>query len=400
MDASRKGLIAGVSAYLVWGLLPLYWPLLEPAPATEILAHRIAWSLLFIAALLAATTGFGWLRALSRRQVGLLMCAAVLVTTNWGLYIYGVNSKHVVETALGYFINPLVTVALAVVLLGERLNRAQWTAVAIAAGGCIVLTVNYGRPPWISLALAFSFGFYGLIKKRAGVDGVQSLAVETGLLFVPAVAYILFLQASGRGTFANQDAGHALLLAGGGVATAVPLMLFGVAAFRMPLSTLGLIQYLAPVMQFLIGVLIYSEPMPAVRLAGFACVWVALAIFSVDGLRGARSARVAARLAVAPEGAQSALAGRGREAVRVDPAADRDRPPELLDVLRAGIADRQVGVEAGAVGRRERAFEVVGDPLHELWTVHLGHQGDSRLSEPARYAGVAWVLTICIGELY
>jgi chloramphenicol-sensitive protein RarD len=304
MDAPRTGLLAGVSAYLVWGLLPLYWPLLEPAAPTEILAHRIAWSLVFLAALLAATTGFAWLRRLSRRQVGLLAVAAVLVTANWGLYIYGVNSEHVVETALGYFINPLVTVALAVVLLGERLNRAQWTAVAIAAAGCVVLTVDYGRPPWIALGLAFSFGFYGLIKKRAGVDGVQSLTLETGLLFVPAVAYVLFLQSSGRGTFTSEGVGHALLLAAGGVATAVPLVLFGLAAFRMRLSTLGLIQYLAPVMQFLIGVVIYSEPMPAPRLAGFACVWVALAIFSFDGLREARSARGAARLAVAPEGAQ------------------------------------------------------------------------------------------------
>ena len=296
MDTQRTGLIAGVSAYLVWGLLPLYWPLLEPALATEILAHRVAWSLLFLVALLAATSGFSWLRGLTRRQVGLLAVAAVLVSVNWGLYIYGVNSDHVVETALGYFINPLVTVALAVVLLGERLNRAPWAAVGIATAGCLVLTVDYGRPPWIALALAFSFGFCGLIKKRAGVDGVQSLSLETGLLFVPAVAYIAFLQADGRGTFASEGAGHALLLAAGGVATAVPLMLFGVAAFRMRLSTLGLIQYLAPVLQFLIGVLIYSEPMPAPRLAGFACVWVALAIFSLDGVRGARSARVAARL--------------------------------------------------------------------------------------------------------
>jgi chloramphenicol-sensitive protein RarD len=296
MDSSRTGLIAGVSAYLVWGLLPLYWPLLEPSPATEILAHRIAWSLIFLLALLAATTGFAFLRTLSRRQFGLLALAAVLVTANWGLYIYGVNSDHVVETALGYFINPLVTVALAVVLLGERLNRAQWIAVAIAAGGCVILTVNYGHPPWIALALALSFGFYGLIKKRAGVDGVQSLSVETGLLFLPAVAFILVLQARGDGTFADHGAGHGLLLAGGGIATAVPLMLFGVAAFRMRLSTLGLVQYLAPVLQFLIGVLIYSEPMPAARLAGFACVWAALAIFSVDGVRGARHARVTARL--------------------------------------------------------------------------------------------------------
>ena len=300
MAPPRTGLIAGVAAYLLWGLLPLYWPLLEPAAPVEILAHRIAWSLAFLVALLALTTRFAWVRRLDRRRVGLLALAATLVSFNWGLYIYGVNSGHVVETALGYFINPLVTVALAVVLLRERLNRAQWCAVAIAAAGVLVLTIDYGRPPWIALALAVSFGFYGLIKKRAGVDGVQSLTVETALLFVPAVGFLLWQQADGGGTFATEGTGHAALLAAGGVATAVPLMLFGVAAIRIRLSTLGLIQYLAPVLQFFIGVVIYSEPMPAVRLAGFACVWVALAVFSVDGVRGARSARRAAPAEVGP----------------------------------------------------------------------------------------------------
>ena len=294
MDNHRRGLAAGVSAYLLWGLFPLYWPLLEPAAPVEILSHRIVWSLVFVGGLLALTAGFGWLRTLGRRRAGLLTLAAVLVTVNWGTYIYGVNSEHVVETSLGYFINPLVTVALAVSVLGERLTRLQGIAVAIAAAAVVVLTVDYGRPPWIALTLACSFGLYGLIKKRAGVGGIQSLGFETGVLALPALAYLLYLGADGTGTFSSEGGGHALLLALGGVFTAVPLMLFGAAAIRIPLTTLGLIQYLAPTLQFAIGVLIYSEPMPATRLAGFALVWVALAVFTWDAVQGTRRARFAA----------------------------------------------------------------------------------------------------------
>jgi chloramphenicol-sensitive protein RarD len=294
VDNHRTGLAAGVSAYLLWGLFPLYWPLLEPAAPVEILAHRIAWSLVFVCGLLALTAGFGWLRTLGRRRAGLLALAATLVTINWGTYIYGVNSEHVVETSLGYFINPLVTVALAVTVLGERLTRGQGVAVAIASVAVAVLTIDYGRPPGIALTLAFSFGTYGLIKKRAGVGGTQSLAFETAVLFVPAVAYLLWLGASGEGTFTSAGSGHAALLTVGGICTAVPLMLFGAAAIRIPLTTLGLIQYLAPTLQFIIGVLVYTEPMPASRLAGFGLVWIALAVFTWDAVRGSRRGRFAA----------------------------------------------------------------------------------------------------------
>jgi chloramphenicol-sensitive protein RarD len=290
----RRGLIAGVSAYQLWGLFPVSWPLLEPAAPVEILAHRIAWSLVFVAGLLALTVGFGWVRGLGRRRAGLLTLAAVLVTINWGTYIYGVNSEHVVETSLGYFINPLVTVALAVTVLGERLTRLQGIAVVIAGAAVVVLTVDYGRPPWIALILACSFGLYGLIKKRAGVDGLQSLAFETGFLAPVAIAYLIVLSATGSGTFTTEGPGHAALLAAGGIFTAVPLMLFGAAAIRIPLTQLGLIQYLAPTLQFAIGVLIYTEPMPASRLAGFALVWVALGIFTWDAVQGTRRARFAA----------------------------------------------------------------------------------------------------------
>jgi chloramphenicol-sensitive protein RarD len=328
---NRSGLAAGVGAYLLWGLFPLYWPLLEPAHPVEILAHRIVWSLALVLVLLAPTIGFSWVRRLERRQVGLLWLAAALVTVNWGTYIYGVNSEHVVETSLGYFINPLVTVALAVAVLGERLTRAQGAAVALATAAVVVLTLDYGRPPWIALTLACSFGAYGLIKKRAGVDGTQSLAVETTALFLPALGYLIWLGHRGESTFTGHGAGHVALLVGSGAATAIPLVLFGAAAIRIPLITLGLLQYLAPVMQFFIGVLIDHEPMPLSRLAGFVLVWIALAIFTTDAIRSARRSRARAAAAAAP--------------LAVAVSADDE------DVERAGAVDALDAVELD-VGRR------------------------------------------------
>jgi len=309
----RSGLLAGVGAYLLWGLIPLFWPLLEPAAPVEILAHRIAWSLVFLAGLLALTSGFRWIRTLGGRRARLLALAAAFITVNWGVFIYGVNNGHVVDVSLGYFINPLVTVALAVGVLHERLRRRQVVALAIAAAGVAVLAVEHGRPPWIALALAFSFGAYGLIKNRAKVDGTQSLAVETTFLLVPALVYLVWLERSGDGTLATEGAGHVALLAAGGVVTAVPLVLFGAAAIRIPLATLGQLQYIAPVMQFLIGVLVYGERMPPLRLAGFMLVWVALVVFVVDAVRASRTnarERAAAAVAEAPEPALAGTGGR------------------------------------------------------------------------------------------
>jgi chloramphenicol-sensitive protein RarD len=300
VSPSRSGLLAAVSGYLLWALFPLYWPLLELAAPVEILAHRIVWSLAFLLALLALTSGFAWLRGLSRRTAGLLALAAALVSVNWGVYIYGVNSEHVVETSLGYFINPLLTVVLAIVFLHEGLRRRQAVALAVAAAGVLVLTVDYGRVPWIALTLALSFGLYGLVKNRAGVEGTQSLAVETAVIVLPAAAYLAWLGGTGRGTFTSEGWGHTGLLLGAGVVTAVPLMLFGTAAVRIRLSTLGLLQYMTPTIQFLIGVLLYGEPMPLSRLVGFALVWIALLIFMLDALGASRARLRAAPPAPAP----------------------------------------------------------------------------------------------------
>lgn len=291
MTSSQKGLALGLASYVLWGLFPLYWPLLEPAAPVEILAHRMVWSLVFVAALLACTVGFKWLRTLDRKRALALVLAAVLISINWGVFIYAVNAEHVVETSLGYFITPLVSVALGVLLLGERLRRSQVIAVALAFVAVVVLTVDYGRPPLIALVLAVSFGTYGLIKKQVGMEGLQSFGVETAVVAGPALAYLLVLGQSGDGTFTTEGAGHAVLLAAGGVVTATPLILFGAAAVRIPLTTLGLLQYVNPAMQFAIGVLVNHEPMPAARLAGFVLVWVSLMVFASDAVSAVRRRR-------------------------------------------------------------------------------------------------------------
>jgi chloramphenicol-sensitive protein RarD len=305
----------------MWGLVPLFWPLLKPAGAMEILAHRMVWSLALVGIGLLALRRWGWVRELIRqpRKLGLIAVAASVITVNWGLYIWAVNSGHVVEASLGYFINPLVTIAMGVLLLKERLRPAQWTAVAIGFAAVLVLAIGYGQPPWVSLTLAFSFATYGLAKKKINLGGLESLAAETAVLFLPALGYLLWLGASGSATFATEGAGHASLLAATGVVTAVPLICFGAAAIRIPLSVLGLLQYLAPVFQFGLGVLYFHEAMPAERWAGFSLVWLALAILTWDALRTAHSTKAeAVRLAATAASRGPAPGGR---TVRADPAA-------------------------------------------------------------------------------
>ena len=291
MTATRRGTLYGAGAYLLWGLFPLYWPLLAPSAPLEVLAHRILWSLVVVVVLLAVTRRVEQVRAAirDRRRFAQIALAAVVVAVNWGTYIYGVTNDRVVETSLGYFVNPIVTVLLGVVVLGERLRPAQWTALGAAFVAVVVLTVENGSPPWIALVLAFSFGTYGLLKKTAGVGAVEGLAVETGVLLPVAAVYVLVI---GGGTFATEGAGHAALLALSGVVTAIPLLLFGAAASRIPLSTLGVLQYLAPTMQFLLGITLFDESLPAVKLLGFVLVWCAVALFTVDLLRHGRQLRL------------------------------------------------------------------------------------------------------------
>jgi chloramphenicol-sensitive protein RarD len=289
----RIGLLNGFAAYGMWGLVPLFWPLLKPAGAAEILAHRMVWSLAFVAVALLFVRRWAWAGELVRRprRLALVTVAAAVITVNWGVYIWAVNSGHVVEASLGYFINPLVTIAMGVLILKERLRPVQWVAVATGFAAVVVLTVGYGRPPWISLCLAFSFATYGLVKKKVDLGGVESLAAETAIQFLPALGYLLWLTAHGDSTFVTEGAGHATLLASTGIVTALPLVCFGAAAIRVPLSTLGLLQYLAPVFQFLLGILYFHEAMPLERWAGFALVWLALILLTGDALRSARRPR-------------------------------------------------------------------------------------------------------------
>jgi chloramphenicol-sensitive protein RarD len=289
MGRARTGYLFGIAAYLCWGLFPIYWKLLEPAGALEILAHRVLWSLVLVAIVVTVSQRWTAIRALLRqpRRVGLIALAATVIAVNWGTYIYGVSSGRVVETSLGYFINPLVTVLLGVFVLGERLRPVQWVAIAVGGLAVGVLTMDYGHVPWLALTLAFSFGLYGLIKKRLGVAAVDGLTVESGALVLPALIYVIVLGGHGGATFGHDGIRTALLILGGAV-TAVPLLLFAGAANRIPLSTIGLLQYLAPILQLACGVLIFHEPMPLPRLAGFALVWLALGIFAGDGIRQVR----------------------------------------------------------------------------------------------------------------
>jgi chloramphenicol-sensitive protein RarD len=270
----------------MWGLFPLYFPLLEPAGSLEMLAHRVVWSTLTVGLLVLLLRLRPTLVAVlrDRRTVVLLCLAALAISVNWGAYIYGVTSDRVVETALGYFMNPLVTVLMGVVLLKERLRPLQWAALAVAGVAVVVLTLAYGRPPWVAIVLAFSFACYGLAKKTASVGAVESLAVETAVLAPLALGFLLLIGLAGTAEVGQHGVGHALLFTSTGIVTAVPLICFGAAATRVSLTTLGLLQYLAPVLQFLLGVLWFREEMPAARWVGFVLVWIALVVFTAEAL--------------------------------------------------------------------------------------------------------------------
>lgn len=293
-----RGLVTGLGAYLLWGVLPLYFELLKPSGAVEVVAHRVLWSLIFCAAVLSATRTWRAFGAVlrNRRTMALVATAAVLLAVNWLTFVFAALSGHVVDASLGYFINPLVTVLLAVVVLRERLRRLQWVALGFGVLAVVVITVGYGRLPWVALTLAVSFGVYGLIKNRVGrsVAAAPGLAAETLVLAPVSAGYLIWLQTTGDATFGTSGGWHALALAGTGIATALPLLLFGEAARRLPLSVVGMLQYLAPVLQLVIGVVLLHETMPPARWWGFGLVWVALVLLTVDGVRAQRGRRLRA----------------------------------------------------------------------------------------------------------
>ena len=285
----RAGIGYALGAYVLWGGFPVYWKFLQHVPALEILAHRMLWSLVFLGvALCWRRRAWGWLwGALGvPRVLGLYLLASSLIALNWGLYIWAVNSGHVVETALGYFMNPLLNVLFGAVFLGERPRVWQWAAIGVAAGGVVFLTVVHGSLPWIALTLALSFALYGLVKKKATLGALEGLSLETLLLLGPALGVLVWVEQGPwqGGSFGLGDLGTTALLVGGGIATAVPLLCFAAAVRRLPLTLIGVIQYLAPTIQFLLGVFLYHEPFDATRLVGFVFIWSGLLLYTGEGL--------------------------------------------------------------------------------------------------------------------
>jgi chloramphenicol-sensitive protein RarD len=282
----NKGILYAAGAYAAWGLLPIYWKLLHDIPALEILAHRIVWALIVAVALLLSRGRWSELLAAMRNTRIMLtfLASALLLFVNWFIYILAVNSGHIVETSLGYFINPLINVLLGVLFLRERLRLGQAVAVAVAVAGVLYLTFEFGALPWIALGLACTFGAYGLLRKTAALGSLEGFTLETLLLFLPALGYLLYREAQGSAAFLHAGAGTSLLLACAGIVTAVPLLLFAAGARRITLVTLGILQYIAPTIQFLLGVLVYGEPLTLGRLLGFCLIWLALAIYTAESV--------------------------------------------------------------------------------------------------------------------
>jgi chloramphenicol-sensitive protein RarD len=281
---SNKGILYGIGAYLMWGFFPLYFKTLQAVPALEIMFHRVVWCFLFLALVILVKKEWPHLKVeLHRpRVLPIYALAAVLLATNWLVYIFGINSEQVLETSLGYFINPLFSVALGVVFLREKLRPMQWLPIGLAAAGVIYLTIQYGALPWIALALAFTFGFYGLLKKIAPLGALHGLTLETAILFLPALGYLLLAESQGSAAFGHTSWSVTLLLALTGVVTAIPLLLFAAAARSIPLYMIGILQYIAPTLQFLLGVLVFGEAFTSARVVGFTIIWLALLLYSVE----------------------------------------------------------------------------------------------------------------------
>lgn len=290
----NKGYWYAIGAYGVWGLLPIYWKWLHQIPVLELLSHRIVWSFLFLLAVVLIARQWQSFRAtaLQPRVLRVYAVAAALIGLNWLTYVWAINAGHVIETSLGYFINPLLSVLLGVALLGERLRRSQWAAVGLAAAGVAYLTLSYGSPPWIAFTLAVSFAIYGWVKKTAPLNSLHGLTLETGLLLAPALLYLVSTESGGQAAFGRTSLLTDSLLVGAGLMTTIPLLMFAAAAQRIPLSVVGLFQYIAPTLQFLLGVLVYKEPFTSAQFVGFALVWLALIIFGVEGFIAYRAQRV------------------------------------------------------------------------------------------------------------
>lgn len=286
--------MSGASAYVLWGVTPGFWILLEQSGAVEVLAHRLAWTLILMIGVSLVLGRLSALRGLGLRAWTMISVASVLIATNWGVYIFAVHTERVIEVSLGYYINPLLSVLLGVLVLRERLRPPQWIALGVAVVAVVIVTVDYGRVPVIALVVAGSFAVYGLLKKTVPLDSLNSLTAESLVLAPVAIGYLGWLQVTGAATFVTEGAWYSFLLFLAGPMTALPLLLFGFAARRIPLTVMGMLQYLAPTLQLLWAVLIAGEPMPASRWFGFALVWVALAIFTVDAVHRARRAGRAA----------------------------------------------------------------------------------------------------------
>lgn len=289
----NSGLIAGIGAYVMWGLVPLYWPLLKPASAMEILSHRVVWSLVFLLIIVYFKKLFGDIKAalFDKRKMILLFFASIFITINWGVFIWAVNNGHVIETSLGYFINPLVSVALGVIVLKEKLRALQKVAVSLTFVAVTFLTLTLGHPPYIALSLAFSFGFYGLVKKMANVKAIPSLTLESLMITPFFVVFLYYLSSQNELTFVELGPLHSFWLITAGIVSVIPLMLFSTAVLRIPLVVLGLLQALGPIIQFLLGYFVFDEPMITARWVGFLIVWLAVSVFSFDAVRTYRSNR-------------------------------------------------------------------------------------------------------------
>src|SRR6202142_1902258 len=286
----KKGVIYALIAYLMWGLFPLYWKQLETIPALQLIGHRIGWSFILLLLVILVTRQWSAFRkvAFKSKTVQIYLIAAVLISINWFTYVWAVNHNFVVETSHGYYINPLFTVLLGVIFFKEKLRLIQWLPIGLAGLGVLYLTFTYGSLPWIALTLAFSFGLYGMVKKTAPLNSLHGLTLETGLLFLPALAYLIFCETTGQGAFLHSGPLKDWMMVGAGLVTTIPLLLFSAAVPRVPLTTIGILQYINPTMQFLLGVLVYKEPFTHDRLIGFGLVWVGLIFFWVEGLYSRR----------------------------------------------------------------------------------------------------------------